>query len=83
MARLLIAGYGFLGVALKKEFVEADWEVTTLNRSGDADIQCDLTSAEQVANIIGNYDLVIQCAASGGGGEDAYRAVYLTPVRIY
>ena len=76
MARLLIAGYGFLGVALKKEFVEADWEVTTLNRSGDADIQCDQTSAEQVANITGDYDLVIQCAASGGGGEDAYRAVY-------
>ena len=65
MARLLIAGHGFLGVALKKEFAAAGWEVTTLNRSGDADIQCDLTSAEQVANITGDYDLVIQCAASG------------------
>jgi len=77
MARLLIAGYGFLGIALKREFVESGWEVTTLNRSGGADIQCDLTSEQEVKAVRGDYDLVIQCAASGGGGEDSYRAVYL------
>jgi len=77
MARLLIAGYGFLGVSLREEFATAGWDVTTLSRSEAADIRCDLTSAEQVAAIPGDYDLVIQCAASGGGGEDAYRAIYL------
>ncbi len=77
MAKLLIAGYGFLGVALKREFAAAGWDVTTLSRSEGADIRCDLTVSEQVAAIPGSYDLVIQCAASGGGGEDAYRAVYL------
>ena len=77
MTRLLIAGYGFLGVALKEEFAAAGWEVTTLGRSQEADICCDLTSHEQVMAIPGDYDLVIQCAASGGGGEEAYRAIYL------
>lgn len=77
MARLLIAGYGFLGIALKREFSAAGWEVITLSRGESADISCDLTSSEQVHAISGEYDLVIQCAASGGGGEEAYRAVYL------
>ena len=77
MARLLIAGYGFLGTALKREFSAVGWEVTTLRRGDGADISCDLTSADDVAAISGDYDLVIQCAATGGGGEDVYRAVYL------
>ena len=81
MAKLLIAGYGFLGAALKREFSAAGWEVTTLSRSSSADISCDLTSVHQVQAISGVYDLVIQCAASGGGGEDVYRAVYLDAAR--
>lgn len=81
MARLLIAGYGFLGEALKSEFAAAGWAVTTLSRSEGADISCDLTSSDQVAAISGSYDLVIQCAASGGGGEESYRKVYLEGAR--
>ncbi|MBK1854259.1 NAD-dependent epimerase/dehydratase family protein [Verrucomicrobiaceae bacterium 5K15] len=77
MPSLLIAGHGFLGAALKDEFNAAGWEVTTLSRSEDADICCDLTCSDQVMAIAGDYDVVIQCASSGGGGEEKYRQVYL------
>ncbi|MDG1357147.1 MAG: NAD-dependent epimerase/dehydratase family protein [Akkermansiaceae bacterium] len=82
MAKLLIAGYGFLGRALERKFEEAGWEVTKLNRSGDnGAIACDVSSAEELASLPEGYDLVIHCAASGGGGEPAYRKVYLQGAR--
>ena len=81
MARLLIAGYGFLGEALKCEFITAGWEVVTLSRGEGQDVCCDLTILSEVMAIQGDYDLVIQCAASGGGDEAAYRAIYLDASR--
>ena len=78
MARLLIAGYGFLGRALEAGFEAAGWEVSKLNRSGRDDaIACDLSIKDSVASLSGEYDLIIHCAASGGGGEQSYRKVYL------
>ena len=85
MARLLIAGYGFLGEAVEQVFLAAHWEVTRLSRSVSANsdiaaqasaVACDISSAEEVAALTGEYDLVIACAASGGGGEEGYRRVY-------
>lgn len=82
MARLLIAGYGFLGQALDRVFSEAGWEVRKLSRSGrHGCIQCDISSPEGVAGLAGEYDLVIHCAASGGGGEESYRSVYFEGCR--
>jgi nucleoside-diphosphate-sugar epimerase len=82
MAKLLIAGYGFLGRALQNHFGAAGWEVTTLNRSGkEGAIACDLSSSNDVSSLPGHYDLVIHCAASGGGGEESYRKVYLEGTR--
>ena len=78
MARLLIAGYGFLGKSLESGFVAAGWQVDKLCRGGGhGAIVCDLSSAEDVAALSGEYDLIIHCAASGGGGEPSYRQVYL------
>ncbi|BDS06384.1 hypothetical protein NT6N_14240 [Oceaniferula spumae] len=77
MAKLLIAGYGFLGEALAREFSAAGWEITTLSRSDEANLRCDISAADQVSALPGSYDLVIQCAATGGGGEEGYRRVYL------
>lgn len=78
MAKLLIAGYGFLGRALERRFEDAGWEVAKISRSGDdGAIACDISSAEELASLPEEYDLVIHCAASGGGGEPAYRKVYL------
>ena len=78
MANLLIAGYGFLGRALESKFGAAGWQVSKLNRSGtDGAISCDLSSVDDVAALPDGYDLIIHCAASGGGGEESYRKVYL------
>jgi nucleoside-diphosphate-sugar epimerase len=77
MARLLIAGYGFLGRALESRFAAAGWTVDKLNRSGADDaIACDLSVTADVAALTGDYDLIIHCAASGGGGEQSYHRVY-------
>ena len=82
MARLLIAGYGFLGEALKEHFATAGWEVDSLSRSGaEGSIACDLSSPDAVTRLEGEYDLIIHCAATRGGGVDAYRAVYLNGCR--
>ena len=82
MPRLLIAGYGFLGKALESKFLSAGWTVDKLNRSGtDSCLPCDLSCQEDVANLSGRYDLVIHCAASGGGGDESYRKVYLQGVK--
>ncbi|MGB1874346.1 MAG: NAD-dependent epimerase/dehydratase family protein [Akkermansiaceae bacterium] len=82
MARLLIAGYGFLGRALGAGFEAAGWEVSKLNRSGrDGAIGCDLSCRNDVDALTGEYDLIIHCAASGGGGEESYRKVYLEGAR--
>lgn len=82
MARLLIAGYGFLGRALGAGFEAAGWEVSKLNRSGRDDaLACDLSIKDSVASLGGEYDLIIHCAASGGGGEESYRKVYLEGAR--
>lgn len=80
--RLLIAGYGFLGKALKPAFATEGWQVSSLSRSGQDDsIVCDLSSSPSVESIVGEYDLIIHCAASGGGGVDSYRDVYLAGSR--
>lgn len=82
MARLLIAGYGFLGCAIEQVFTNAGWHVTKLTRSGDGDsTACDISSSVNVESLQGEYDLVINCAASGGGGEEGYRRVYLEGCR--
>ena len=82
MARLLIAGYGFLGEALKNHFAAAGWVVDTLSRSGaNGSIACDLSSPDAVTRLDGEYDLIIHCAATRGGGADSYRAIYLEGCR--
>ncbi len=82
MAKLLIAGYGFLGSALERKFESSGWEVININRSGrDGALACDVSSAEELANLPDGFDLIIHCAASGGGGEPAYQKVYLQGAR--
>lgn len=82
MASLLIAGYGFLGRALESKFLANGWHVEKLSRSGKGGcIRCDISSPEDVASLTGEYDLIIHCAASGGGGEASYRKVYLEGVK--
>ena len=80
--RLLIVGYGFLGREVADTFAAEGWQVFSMNRSGsDGAGICDVSSADSTEAIEGEYDLVIHCAASGGGGVDSYRMVYLDGCR--
>lgn len=74
--RVLIVGYGYLGQALGRMLEEHGHEVVAVTRSGEgATLACDVSDCVQVAELP-RCDAIVHCAASGRGGEDAYRAVY-------
>ena len=91
MARIVIAGCGFVGLATARVFHAAGWEVLGLTHSPEsaevlhgepfAVAPCDISNADAVrataSGFGGNVDAVIHCASSGRGGADAYRAIYL------
>jgi nucleoside-diphosphate-sugar epimerase len=79
---LLLCGHGYLGQAISRDFRAAGWEVVALSLSGDeGTIACDVSSAGAVAALGVKPDFIVHCAASGRGGADAYRAVYLEGCR--
>jgi len=81
--KLLLCGHGYLGQAISREFLNAGWDVTATSLSGDnGTISCDLGDAESVATMASvSPDFIVHCAASGRGGPDAYRAVYVNGCR--
>lgn len=87
MPHLLLCGHGYLGQAISREFILNGWSVSAVSRSGTPDavpkeLACDITSSEEVAVLEELApDFIIHCAASGRGGPDAYRAVYLEGCR--
>lgn len=80
MNRVLIVGYGYLGEAIDKCFVEAGWEVIRVGRTVAANVEiADVTSKESLLDLarrVGSVDAVIHCASSGRGGVEAYQAVF-------
>lgn len=82
---LLLCGHGYLGRAVARTFRAHGWHITCLSLSGGHDsLACDLGDAAAVARIAaqtGTPDAIVHCAASGRGGPDAYRNVYLSGVR--
>jgi nucleoside-diphosphate-sugar epimerase len=77
MLRLLLIGHGYLGTQIAHIFRHAGWKVTAASHSGmDGTLRCDVGNAESVATLP-SADLIIHCAASGRGGPDAYRNVYV------
>jgi nucleoside-diphosphate-sugar epimerase len=90
LARILVAGCGFLGEAAADFFAAKGWSVIGLTGSEESAARlagkpysvfaADLTSASSVAalrNRIGPCAAVLHCASSGRGGADAYRAIYV------
>ena len=76
MSRLLVVGAGYLGGEVMEVFREGGWEVFGASLSGDDGLlACDVSDAGSVAKLP-DVDAVVHCAASGRGGEDAYRRVY-------
>lgn len=78
---LLVIGAGYLGEEILRTFRAAGWEALGASLSGgDGLLACDVGDADSVA-ALPEADAVVHCAASGRGGEDAYRRVYLEGCR--
>ena len=85
--RVLIVGCGYVGLPLGKELRRQGHEVFGLRRSvlaeaellaaGITPLHADITQPETLATLPRDFDWVVNCAASGGGGAADYRKIYL------
>jgi nucleoside-diphosphate-sugar epimerase len=74
---LLLIGHGYLGAAVAGRFRACGWRVTPVSLGGgDGEVACDVGDRDAVMRLP-VADAIVHCAASGRGGEDAYRRVYL------
>jgi len=84
--RVLIAGCGYVGCAAADLFHFAQWEVEGWTRLPESAAQLsdkpyavhavDIADSEAVEEAAAEFDAVIHCASSGGGGAVDYRQVY-------
>jgi nucleoside-diphosphate-sugar epimerase len=89
--RVLIIGCGYVGIPLGAELVNQGHEVFGLRRSMGAEAEfkearikpltADITKADQLAQLPGTYDWVVNCVSASGGDAEAYRQVYLQGAR--
>jgi nucleoside-diphosphate-sugar epimerase len=94
MARVLIAGCGYVGEAAADLFDEEGWEVEGWTGSAESarrlaekpygvravDIADAAAVSEQFASR--EFDVVVQCVSSRGGEAEQYRRLYLDGARI-
>jgi nucleoside-diphosphate-sugar epimerase len=93
MARVLIAGCGYVGEAAADLFHEEGWEVEGWTGSVESarrlakkpyDVRAvDIAEAAAVSQAGGSreFDVVVQCVSSRGGEAEQYRRVYLGGAR--
>jgi len=89
--RVLIVGCGYVGLPLGAELVRRGHQVCGLRRSTGGDhalraaglkpIHADITQPGTLANLPRDFDWVVNCVASGGGGVAEYRRLYLEGTR--
>ena len=89
--RVLIVGCGYVGMPLGADLVKQGHEVFGLRRStgAEADLKsagitpltADITKTEQLNQLPGAYDWVVNCVSASGGGAEEYREVYLQGTR--
>jgi nucleoside-diphosphate-sugar epimerase len=85
--RVLIVGCGYVGLPLGTELVRQGHEVFGLRRNAAAEAElkaarikplfADITMPEDLAKLPREFDGVVNCAASGGGGDGDNRRLYL------
>ena len=85
--RVLIVGCGYVGLPLGKELARQGHAVFGLRRSALAEaemktagitpLHADITQPATLAQLPRDFDWVVNCTASGGGGADDYRKIYL------
>jgi len=91
MPRILIAGCGYVGEATAELFQSAGWSVEGWVHSNESAVRLsvkpypirvvDISQRSEIVKRAGTFDAVIHCASSGGGGEEAYRRIYLNGAR--
>ena len=85
--RVLIVGCGYVGLPLGRELVRQGHEVFGLRRNalaademqsaGIHPLLADVTQPATLGKVPHDFDWVVNCAASGGGGADDCRKIYL------
>jgi nucleoside-diphosphate-sugar epimerase len=85
--RVLIVGCGYVGLPLGKELARRGHEVFGLRRSllaetelraaGITPLHADITQPDTLKNLPRDFDWVVNSTASGGGGAEDYRKIYL------
>jgi nucleoside-diphosphate-sugar epimerase len=91
MARVLIAGCGYVGEAAANQFHAHGWEVEGWTGSAESAAKLrarpyrvrtvDVADANAVAAAAGEFDVIIHCVSSRGGDEGGYRRLYLDGAR--
>lgn len=86
MPRILIAGCGYVGEATADLFQAAGWEVEAWTASQESaralsakpyQVRAvDISNASAVSAMQSNFDAVIQCVSTRGGGAEEYRRIY-------
>lgn len=89
--RALVVGCGYVGFPLAVELVRRGHEVFGLRRSSSADIalgtagikplHADITQPDSLTKLPREFDWVVNCVASGGGGVAEYQQLYLEGMR--
>jgi nucleoside-diphosphate-sugar epimerase len=81
MSKILVVGAGYLGGEVVRVFREAGWDAQGASLGGgEGLLACDVSDADSVSSLP-DAGAVVHCAASGRGGEEAYRHVYLEGCR--
>lgn len=85
--RVLIVGCGYVGLPLGAELVRRGHEVFGLRRSvlaeaalkaaGLTPLHADISRPDSLKALPRDFDWVVNCTASGGGGAEDYRKIYL------
>jgi nucleoside-diphosphate-sugar epimerase len=91
MPRILIAGCGYVGRATADLLHKRGWKVEGWTASPQSAAQLaakpyavhavDITISGAVSAVREEFDVVIQCASSGGGEPEKYRRIYLEGAR--
>jgi nucleoside-diphosphate-sugar epimerase len=89
--RVLIVGCGYVGLPLGAELVRLGHEVFGLRRSASAEkelkaagikpLVADITKLETLAELPREFEWVVDCVSSTGGGAEDYRQLYLQGTR--